>query len=42
MNFSLPEIEDNIGVAGEVIRVNSEGICVKFSIGDVEELDIKE
>jgi type IV pilus assembly protein PilZ len=42
MNFSLPKMGDNISVAGEVVRVNSEGIGVKFTGGDTEKLDIKE
>ena len=42
MNFSLPEIEDNISVGGNVVRVDSEGIGVKFISGDVHKLDINE
>ncbi len=42
MNFSLPEIEDNISVGGKVVRVDSEGIGVKFISGDVQKLDINE
>ena len=41
MNFSLPEIENPIAVGGEVIRVNSHGIGVKFISGDVNKFDVK-
>lgn len=41
MNFSLPEIEDPIAVDGKVLRVDSQGIGVKFVCEDVHKLDIK-
>ena len=41
MNFTLPEIESPISVGGKVIRMNSEGIGVKFIEGDVHKLDIR-
>ena len=41
MNFTLPEIESPISVGGEVIRMNSNGIGVKFIEGDVHKLDIR-
>ncbi len=40
MNFSLPEVEIPISIGGEVIRVDSRGIGVKFISGDVHKLDI--
>ena len=40
MNFSLPEVETPISIGGEVIRVDSHGIGVKFISGDVHQLDI--
>ena len=41
MNFSLPEIESPVAVGGEVVRVNSHGIGVKFISGDLNKLDVK-
>ena len=41
LNFTLPEIESPISVGGKVIRVNSNGIGVKFIEGDVHKLDIR-
>ena len=41
MNFSLPEVEDTIAVGGEIVRVDSQGIGVKFIKGDINKLDIK-
>ena len=40
MNFSLPEVEIPISIVGEVVRVDSRGIGVKFISGDVHKLDI--
>ena len=40
MNFSLPEVENPIAVGGEVVRVNSHGIGVKFISGDVNTFDV--
>ncbi len=40
LNFSLPEVEIPIFIGGEVVRVNSRGIGVKFISGDVHKLDI--
>jgi Tfp pilus assembly protein PilZ len=40
MNFSLPEVENPISIGGEVVRVDSHGIGVKFISGDVHKLDI--
>jgi len=40
MNFSLPEIETPVSIGGEVVRVNSRGVGVKFIGGDVHKLDI--
>jgi len=40
MNFSLPEAETPISIGGEVVRVDSHGIGVKFISGDVHQLDI--
>jgi Tfp pilus assembly protein PilZ len=42
MNFSLPEVEIPISIGGEVVRVDSRGIGVKFISGDVHKLDINE
>jgi len=41
MNFSLPEIKDPIAVDGKVLRVDSQGIGVKFVSEDVHKLEIK-
>lgn len=41
MNFSLPKIEGSIAVEGKVLRVDSQGIGVKFVSEDVHKLDIK-
>ena len=41
LNFTLPEIESPLSVGGKVIRVNSNGIGVKFIEGDVHKLDIR-
>ena len=40
MNFSLPEIKNAISIGGEVVRVDSHGIGVKFIGGDVHKLDV--
>jgi hypothetical protein len=40
MNFSLPKVEIPISIVGEVIRIDSQGIGVKFVSGDVHKLDI--
>lgn len=41
LNFSLPEPEGPISIGSEVIRINSNGIGVKFIEGDVHKIDIK-
>lgn len=41
MKFSLPQVDDTIVVGGEVIRVDSLGIGVKFIEGDIHKLDLK-
>ena len=41
MNFSLPKVKDTIAVGGEIVRVDSEGIGVKFISGDINKLDVK-
>ena len=41
MKFSLPKAEDAIAVGGEVVRVDSRGIGVKFIDGDIHKLDLK-
>jgi len=41
MEFSVPKAEDTITARGEVARLDSQGIGVKFINGDVSELDIK-
>ena len=40
LNFSLPEVESPISIGGEVVRVDSRGIGVKFVSGDIHKLDI--
>ena len=40
LNFSLPEVEMPISIGGEVVRVDSRGIGVKFISGDIHKLDI--
>ena len=40
LNFSLPEVESPISIGGEVVRVDSRGIGVKFISGDIHKLDI--
>jgi len=40
MNFSLSEIENSISVKGEVIRVNAQGIGVKFVEGNVNNVHL--
>lgn len=41
MEFSVPKVEDTITARGEVVRLDSQGIGVKFINGDASELDIK-
>jgi type IV pilus assembly protein PilZ len=40
MNFSLPKVETPISIGGEVVRVDSRGIGVKFISEDVHKFDI--
>lgn len=40
LNFSLPEVESPISIGGEVVRVDSRGIGMKFVSGDIHKLDI--
>jgi type IV pilus assembly protein PilZ len=40
LNFSLSGTEDVISVGGQVARINSQGIGVKFIEGDVHRLDL--
>ncbi|UCD89675.1 MAG: PilZ domain-containing protein [Desulfobacterales bacterium] len=40
LNFSLPKIDHPISVGGEVVRIDSTGIGVRFIEGDVQKIDI--